>query len=103
MNELAHCLEPGKRVEANNGYVRHVDKIKCPNNNCNPEENLAMQACVRSRHETFNAHQNFWGILRQAYCHDITQHGNVFHVCAVLTQLAVANDKPLFQVEYGDE
>jgi len=46
MNELAHCLEPGEQVEA--------DKIKCPNNDCNPTENLAMQARVRSRHETFN-------------------------------------------------
>jgi hypothetical protein len=44
LNKLAHCLEPGERIEANNGYVGHADKIKCPNNDCNPEENLAMQA-----------------------------------------------------------
>ncbi len=47
-NELSHLLEPGERVEADNGYVGHTDKIKCPNNDCNPEENLAMQARVRS-------------------------------------------------------
>jgi hypothetical protein len=103
LNELAHCLEPGKRVEADIGYVGHADKIKCPNNDCNPEENLAMQARGRSQHETFNACLKFWGILRQVYHHDITQHGNVIYVCAILAQLAVANNEPLFQVEYGDE
>ncbi len=103
LNELAHCLEPGERVEANNGYVRHADKIKCPNNDCNPEENLAMQARLRSRHETFNARLKFWDMLRQVYRHGITQHRNVFYVCAVLTQLAVTNNEPLFQVKYGNE
>jgi hypothetical protein len=63
MHELPHLLEPGERVEANNGYVGHPNKIKCPNNDCNPEENIAMQARLRSRHETFNARLKFWGIL----------------------------------------
>ncbi len=62
-----------------------------------------MQARVSSWHETFNVHLKLWRILRQVYHHNITQHGNVFYVCAILTQLAVANDEPLFQVEYGDE
>jgi hypothetical protein len=51
---LRHYLEPGKHVEADNRYVGHADKIKCPDNTCNPEENLAMQARVRSWHETLN-------------------------------------------------
>jgi hypothetical protein len=34
---LCHFLDPGKRVEADNGYdVRHSDKINCPENCCNP-------------------------------------------------------------------
>lgn len=103
MNELAHLLEPGERVEADNGYVGHADKIKCPNNDCNPAENLVMQARVRSRHETFNARLKFWGILGQTYRHDIMQHGSVFYACAVISQLAIENGEPLFEVEYGDE
>ena len=103
MNELAHLLEPGERVEADNGYVGHADKIKCPNNDCNPAENLAMQARVRSRHETFNARLKFWGILGQTYRHDIMQNGSVFYACAVISQLAIENGEPLFEVEYGDE
>jgi hypothetical protein len=51
---LCHYLEPSKHVEADNGYVGHTDKIKCPDNICNPEENLTMQAHVRSWHETLN-------------------------------------------------
>jgi len=102
-NELAHLLEPGERVEADNGYVGHPDKIKCPNNDCNPTENLGMQARVRSRHETFNGRLKFWGILGQVYRHDIRVHGSVFYACAVITQLAIMNGEPLFEVEYGDE
>jgi hypothetical protein len=50
---LRHYLEPGKRVEVDSGYVGHADKIKCPDNTFNPEENLAMQASVRFWHKTF--------------------------------------------------
>ena len=45
-----HLLEPGKRVEADEGYRGHPDKIKCPGNG----SNLAMQGRVRAHHETIN-------------------------------------------------
>ena len=48
LNCLAGHLLPGERVEADNGYVGHPDKIKCPNNPGNPKRNLEMQASVRS-------------------------------------------------------
>ncbi len=99
---LRHYLEPGERVEADNGYVGHADKIKCPDNAANPEENLAMQARVRLRHETLNGRLKNWGILAQVYRHDIWEHGIVFQACAVVTQLMIANGEPLFEVEYGD-
>ncbi len=102
MNELAHCLEPGERVEADNGYVGHADKVKCTNKDCNPTENLAMQACVRSRHKTFNGCLKNWGILGQVYRHDITKHGTVFYACVVITQLAIDNGERLFEVKYKD-
>ncbi len=65
-------------------------------------ENLAMQARVRSRHETFNGRLKNWGILEQVYPHDITAHGTVLYVCAVITQLAIDNGERLFEVEYED-
>ncbi len=43
-----------------------------------------------------------WGILSQVYHHDIMQDGNVFQACAVVTQLTIKNDEPLFEVEYKD-
>ena len=105
LNSFACHLLLGKRVEADNGYVYvgHPDKIKCPNNDCNPAKNIEMQSAARSRHETFNSHLKNWGILERTYHHDITQHGSVFTACTVITQLCVANREPLLEVEYGDE
>ena len=53
---LAHCLEPGEHVdvEADNGYVGRLDKIKCPNNDFNPAENRLMQGIARFCNETLN-------------------------------------------------
>ena len=100
---LSNLPEPGERVEADNGYVGRADKEKCPNNDYNPPKNLGMQSAARSRHETFNGRLKNWGILEKVYRHDITVHGTVFYVCAVITQLSVANGEPLFEVEYGNE
>ena len=102
LNTLAGHLLPGERFEADNGYVGHPGKIKCPNNDCNPERNLGMQSAARSRHETFNGRLKNWGILERTYHHDIKLHGTVFTACTVITQLCVANGEPLFEVEYGD-
>jgi hypothetical protein len=99
---LAIFLDPGKQVEVDKGYHGHPDKIKCPDNADNPRENLAMKARVRSRHETLNGRLKNWGILAEAYCHDISKHGDVFRACAVITQLMIQNGEPLFSVEYSD-
>ena len=100
---LSNCLEPGERVEADNGYVGRPDKIKCPNNDCNPAENRVMQGIARSRHETLNRRLKAWGILGNAYPLDIREHGTVFYACAVISQLSITNGEPLFEVEYEDE
>ncbi len=100
---LSRCLAPGKHIEADNGYGWHANKIKCPNNNCNPAENLGMQGAARSCHKMLNGCLKHWGVLEKVYRHDITVHGTFLYMCAVITQLSIANGKPLFQVEYGDE
>jgi hypothetical protein len=61
-----------------------------------------MQAPVRSWQETYNRRLKNWGILVQVYRQSIVAHGTVFHACAVVTQLSIANGEPLFEVEYGD-
>jgi hypothetical protein len=40
--------------------------------------------------------------LKQIFRGDITQHGQVLRVCAIVTQLAIENGEPLFQVDYKD-
>ncbi len=37
------------------------------------------------------------------YPHYITVHGMFFYACAVITQLAIANREPLFEVKFGDK
>jgi len=75
---LRNFLEPGERVEADEGYRGHPDKIKCPGNDANPAENRAMHGRVRARHETLNGRLKNWGILSQVFRHHITRHGDVF-------------------------
>ena len=99
---LRNFLEPGKRVKADEGYCGHPDKIKCPGNNVNPAENRRMQWRVRARHETLNGWLKTWGIPSQVFRHHITMHGDVFWVCAVLTQHTIENGEPLFEVDYED-
>ena len=99
---LRNFLEPGERVEADEGNSGHTaDKIKCPGNDANPAENWALQGRVRGRHKTLNGRLKNWGILSQVFRHNITMHGDVFRVCAVVTQLTVENSEPLFEVRGG--
>ena len=100
---LRNFLEPGERVEADEGYRGHPDKIKCPGNDANPAENRAMQGrAVRARHETLNGRLKNWGVLSQIFRHHIMMHGDVFRACAVVTQLTIQDGEPFFEVEYGD-
>ena len=99
---LRNFLDTGERVEADNGYVGAADKVKCPDNPCNPVANEGMQSRVRSRHETINGRFKTWGILKNTYRHNIRRHGEVFRAIAIITQLGIDNGEPLFQVDYED-
>jgi hypothetical protein len=59
--DFCHFLDPGEQVEANEGYVGHPSKIKCPQNVGNPVEPRAMQERVRARHETLNGRLKIGG------------------------------------------
>ena len=61
-----------------------------------------MQGRARARRETLNGRLKNWRILSQVFRHHIITHGDVFRACAVVTQLTIKNDEPLFEVEYGD-
>jgi len=100
---LRNFLEPGERVEADEGYRDLPDKIKCPGNGANPAENRGTQGRVRARHEMLNGRLKNWGILLQVFRHHIMMHGDVFRACAVVTQLTIQDGEPLFAAEYEDK
>jgi len=43
---LRDFLQPGERVEADEGYPSHPEKIECPGNDVNPADNRTMQGRV---------------------------------------------------------
>ena len=102
-DSLISYLAPNERVEADDGYVGESPQyVKCPASFTNPEESLGMQQRVRNRHETVNKRFKQWGCLLNRFRHGIGKHGDVFRAVAVITQLAIENDEPLFEVEYDD-
>ena len=101
---LATWLEPNERVEADDGYAAEAPlRVKCPASIAEPVERAAMTQRVRSRHETVNKRFKQWGILRQVFRHDLANHRNVFAAICVVTQLAIENGEPLFEVHYDDD
>ena len=61
-----------------------------------------MMCFVRQRHETVNRRMKQWRILKGVFRHDINLHHIAFAAVAVVTQVAISNGEPLFQVDYTD-
>lgn len=102
-NALLSELDEGERGEADDGYRGEAPRyIKCPASIGSVEQMEAQSAFVRRRHETINKRFKQWGILKQVYRGDIAKHGQVFRLVAIVTQLAIENGEPLFQVDYQD-
>ena len=40
--------------------------------------------------------------MKQVYQGDISKHGQDFWLAAIMTQIAICNGEPLFQVDYED-
>ena len=70
-------------------YVSAANKIKCPDNPCNPVTNERIQSCVHSHHEMLIGCFMTWGILAQVYCHGITLCSEVCWAITIITQLAI--------------
>jgi len=89
-----HELGPGEKVEADNGYRGQHDHVWLPH-----EENASLheKAVVRARHEGLNKRLKQFAFLTQTYRHDWT----TLWAVAVVTQLAIENGKPLYDVAYN--
>ena len=61
-----------------------------------------MQAFVRRCQETINLRFKQFGVMRQMFWHDIRDDGDCFRSVAIVTQLSICHDEPLFSVEYRD-
>jgi hypothetical protein len=100
-NVLAGIV-PREKVEADNGYRGEPQYAKTPNDLGLTARAKEQKKKVRARHETVNKRFKQWSCLRERFRHDIIKHGDVFRAVAVVTQLALENSEPLFEVEYDD-
>ena len=76
--------------------------MKCPKSMTEPAEKEAMAKRVRSRHETAKKRFKQSGILRQVFRNDLIHHHNMFAAICVISQLAIENGEPLFEIHYED-
>jgi len=95
------ALNKGEKVEADLGYKGEDIKINTPNE-YGEKEVEAMKGRVRSRHETVNQRIRHFGILEDIYRHRISDHSRYFRAVAVITQLNIETNAPLFPVDYED-
>ncbi len=95
---LMHELGPGEKVEADNGYRGQCDCVWLPHEG---NASLHEKAVVRAWHEGVNKRLKQFAILTWTYCHDQTTHGAAFWAVAVVTQLAIENGQPLYDVAYN--
>lgn len=95
-------LEENETCEADDGYLgEHPKYIRCPKGLFNDPEREAMQARVRSRHETVNRRFKQWKIMSTKFRHDLHKHGYAFRAVAVITQLSLKLEGGLFKVNYA--
>ena len=53
---------------------------------------------IMARQESVNKRMKQFGCLSQIFRHDLAKHGDVVRAVAVITQLSMVNEKPLFEV-----
>ncbi|GAX24473.1 hypothetical protein FisN_2Hu038 [Fistulifera solaris] len=102
-NSLRSHLEPGERVEADDGYIGdHPLFVKCPAGFANPPYTEYMQQRVRNRQETINKRFKQWKCLAGRWRGELVKHGDAFAAVAVITQLAINHGEKLFSCGYRD-
>ena len=95
-------LEPGERVEADDGYIGEDPRtVKAPGSMVHVQEDwlLCVRSTVRRRHETVNKRLKQFKCLATVFKHDIAFHGQCFRSVTVLTQLAINHGMRLFSVD----
>ena len=98
---LKHLLASyNERAIADKGYGGEPAVILKKGEGTEAERKRATYA--RARQETINGRMKNWNILKNKFRHndghDVAKHGIVFRAVAVLTQLTIQTEEPLFNV-----
>jgi hypothetical protein len=101
---LRGMLEPGERVEADDGYNGDCPQyVKCPGGITAQEDQEYMKKRVRMRHEHVNEKFKNFSVLKQKFRHNKEKHGSFFHAVGVIVQLAMEGGEELMDMsEYDD-
>lgn len=96
---LKPLLSDRERVEADSGY-NGDPKTVTPENMLRSKRRRERAAMARNRHETVNGRMKNFEALTGIFRHDKVKHGAVFRAVAVITQLSIETEDPLFAVNY---
>ena len=101
---LKDNLAEGERVEADDGYISADPQyIKSRSGIFHPELGQNTRNTLRARQETVNKRMKQFGALSGIFRHTIDKHGDVFDAVALVTQVAIENGEPLFEVTGYDD
>ena len=80
---LRDMLEPGERVEADDGYMGDNPLyVKCPGSYARRIDQERMRGRLRMRHETVNERIKNFGCLTDRFRHCMEKHASCFRACA---------------------
>ena len=96
-SKLKQMLSLGEKVVADRGY-RGETRIIAPDSARDGRHYKAMNN-ARARHETINGRLKTWGILKPVFRHGRDKHHIAFRAILVLTEIAIENGHPPFQVD----
>ena len=95
-------LLPLERIEADYGYQGDA-KADGPDDHCSTLAQEELKFTIRGRHETVNARMKIFGALSQVYRHKREDHHLIFNSVALITQLVLQYENPLFPEVYTTE
>ena len=87
-------------VEADQGYVGQLNKIRMKYELGVSEYQFEAKARARARGEMINGRFKNFHILTDRYRHKISMHSCVFCAVAVLMQISLTTVSPTFKVDY---
>ena len=101
---LKDNLEENERVEADAGYGgADPEFAKAKMSIFHPDLSALIQNKIRARQETVNKRMKQFAALSGIFRHDMTKHSIVFNAVALVTQIAIENGEPLFEIEGYDD